>query len=92
MAAPAEAGANRHAVRLYGRPGCHLCDEARRGLLDLRSDGLDFELEEVNIEGDDGLLRRYLERIPVIELDGRVVSELYLDADGLRTRLDTVSA
>jgi glutathione S-transferase len=80
-----------HLVRLYGRPDCHLCDEAREGLLELRSDGLDFELEEVNIEADEELHRRLLERIPVIELDGEIVSELILDSDGLRARLDTLS-
>jgi glutathione S-transferase len=78
-------------VRLYGRPDCHLCDEARRELLDLRSDGLDFELEDVDIDSDDELHRRFLERIPVIELDGEVVSELFLDSAGLRARLDTLS-
>jgi glutathione S-transferase len=78
-------------VRLYGRPDCHLCDEARRGLLDLRSDGLDFRLEEVDIDTDDELHRRFLERVPVIELDGEIVSELFLDSDGLRSRLDTLS-
>jgi len=79
-------------VRLYGRPDCHLCDEARAGLEGLRADGLGFELDEIDIETDDDLLRRYLERIPVIELDGEIVSELWLDADGLRARLDTLSA
>jgi glutaredoxin len=79
-------------VVLYGRPDCHLCDEARRGLLELRSDGLDFELEEIDIDADDGLQRRFMERIPVIELDGEIVSELWLDADGIRARLDTLSA
>jgi glutaredoxin len=77
---------------LYGRPDCHLCDEAREGLQRLQSDGLPFELEEVDIESDEKLLRRYLERIPVIELDGEIVSELGLDADALRARLDTLSA
>jgi glutaredoxin len=76
---------------LYGRPDCHLCDEAREGLQRLQSDGLPFELEEVDIESDEKLLRRYLERIPVIELDGEIVSELGLDADALRARLDTLS-
>ena len=45
-------------VKLYGRPDCHLCDEAREGLLELRSDGLGFELQEVNIEADDELQAR----------------------------------
>jgi glutaredoxin len=79
-------------VVLYGRPDCHLCDEARSGLERLRAGGTAFELEEVDIESDDGLLRRFLERIPVVELNGEIVSELHLDEGGLRARLDTLSA
>jgi len=78
-------------VVLYARPDCHLCDEVRAGLEGLRADGLDFQLDEVDIEGDDELYARFLERIPVIELDGEIISELFLDADGVRTRLDTLS-
>jgi glutaredoxin len=74
-------------VRLYGRPDCHLCDEARDGLLELRADGLDFELEEVDIDSDDELLRHYLERIPVVEVDGEIVSELFLNEQRLTARL-----
>ena len=79
-------------VRLYARPDCHLCDEARAGLESLRSDGLEFELDEVDIDSDDELLRRFLERIPVVELDGEIVSELWLDPDVIRARLGTLSA
>jgi glutathione S-transferase len=78
-------------VVLYGRPDCHLCDRARAGLQELRAGGVAFELEEIDIESDERLLRRFLERIPVIELDGEIVSELWLDADALRARLDTLS-
>ncbi len=74
-------------VTLYERPDCHLCDEARAGLERLRADGVDFEIEEINIEVNDELHARFLERIPVIELDGEIVSELFLDPDGLRARL-----
>jgi glutaredoxin len=81
-----------HRVRLYARPDCHLCDEARAGLESLRSDGLEFELEEVDIDSDDELLRRFLERIPVVELDGEIVSELWLEPDVIRARLGTLSA
>jgi glutaredoxin len=87
-----ESGAKSGVVTLYARPDCHLCDEARSGLEALLADGLDFELEEIDIESDEALLRRYLERIPVVELDGQVVAELGLDLDVLRARLDTVSA
>ena len=77
-------------LTLYGRPDCHLCDEARDAIVALRDDGLRFELREVDIETDDGLLRAYLERIPVVAIDGEVVSELALDRAALRSRLDTV--
>jgi hypothetical protein len=58
----------------------------------MREQGLEFELREIDIDGDDRLLRRYLERIPVVAVDGETVSELTLDADALRARLDTVRA
>lgn len=80
---------SRQTVVLYGRPDCHLCDEAREGLRELLAEGFGFELDEVDIESDDGLLRLYLERIPVIELDGEIVSELFLNADALRMKLRT---
>jgi glutaredoxin len=76
---------------LYARPDCHLCDQARAQLEALRAEGLAFELDEVDIDSDDRLLARYLERIPVLTLDGEIVSELGLDSEGIRARLDTVS-
>lgn len=75
---------------LYSRPGCHLCEQALEELLALHREGYRFELHEVDIESDDELLRRMLERIPVLELNGEVVSELVLDQTSVRSRLDTV--
>jgi glutaredoxin len=77
-------------VSVYSRPGCHLCEEAIAAIVDLREEGLRFELREIDIETDDELHTRYLERIPVVEVDGETVSELELDRDALRARLDTV--
>ena len=74
-------------VTLYGRPGCHLCDEAREAILGV--DGI--ELREVDIDSDDRLLASMLERIPVVEVDGRVVSELVFDADAFLAAIHTVS-
>ena len=79
-------------VTLYGRPGCHLCDEARSGLEALRAQGERFELREIDIEGDDRLHRELLERIPVIEVDGRLACELFLDANAVLALLGTLSA
>jgi hypothetical protein len=77
-------------VTLYTRPGCHLCDEAREAILAMRAELGPFELREVDIDSDDSLHARYLERIPVVEVDGAVVSELGLEPDRLRASLDTV--
>jgi Glutaredoxin-like domain (DUF836) len=76
----------RRIVTLYSRAGCHLCDEARHVLLAVQAE-LPFELVERDIESDDALLRAYLERIPVIEVDGAEAFELFVDAAALRGRL-----
>jgi glutaredoxin len=77
-------------ITLYTRPGCHLCDEARDAIVALRSAMPPFELREVNIEHDDDLLTRYLERIPVVAVDGETVSELQFDLAAREGLLDTV--
>jgi len=73
-------------VTLYGRAGCHLCDDARAALERVRSTH-PFRLEEVDIERDDGLLKAYLERIPVIALDGEELFDFFVDEDALRRKL-----
>ena len=67
---------------LYGRPGCHLCDEARAVL-----ERVGHPFEEVDIEADDEVLARYLERIPVIVLDGAELFDYFVDEADLRARL-----
>jgi len=74
------------AVTLYGRPGCHLCDEARAALLRVRAD-VPFELREIDIDGDDELFKRYLERIPVVSLNGEELFDFEVDEAALRHRL-----
>jgi glutaredoxin len=79
-------------VVVYSRPGCHLCEEAIEALVALHDEGYRFQLQEVDIESEELLLRRLLEKIPVVEIDGVVVSELILDETAVRARLDTVEA
>jgi glutaredoxin len=79
-------------VTLYARAGCHLCDEARDAILALRDEGVGLELREVDIEADERLHAEFMERIPVVEVGGEVVSELVLDVQALRYRLHTVAA
>jgi len=56
-------------VIVYSRPGCHLCDEAKTAIENSRSSDF-YTLEEVNIESDDELLRKYKHDIPVVVIDG----------------------
>jgi glutaredoxin len=79
-------------VTLYGRAGCHLCDEAREAILALLAEGVSLELREVDIEADERLHAELMERIPVVEVEGSIVSELVLDVQALRSRLHTVAA
>ena len=80
-------------VLLFGRPDCHLCDEVRTEIGRLAAErGWDLDLREIDIESDDELFKRYLERIPVVVVEGHVVSELLLDVDALIRRIATVGA
>jgi hypothetical protein len=79
-------------VVVYSRPGCHLCEVAIERLIALHAEGYRFAMHEIDIESDDLLLRRHLEKIPVVEVDGIVASELVYDDAGVRSRLDTVGA
>jgi hypothetical protein len=73
-------------VVLYGRDGCCLCDDAREILLRVRRQR-PFALVERDIDADDELLRAYLERIPVVTIDGAEAFELFVDETELRRRL-----
>jgi hypothetical protein len=69
-------------VVLYGRPGCHLCDDARAVIRRVASVH-PLRLRERNIEESDALLRAYLERIPVVCIDGVERFELFVDEPSL---------
>jgi len=56
-------------VVIYSRPGCHLCDEAKAAILSAGCSD-QFVLEEIDIESDGELLRKYKYDIPVILIDG----------------------
>jgi glutaredoxin len=78
-------------VTLYGKPGCHLCDEARQVVLAARNER-GFDLREVDVSLDPVLYSRYGERIPVVAIDGEEAFEFHVDPAGLRERLDRVAS
>jgi glutaredoxin len=73
-------------LTIYTAPGCHLCEDALAALQPLREE-LGFELIERDITRDDVLHRAYLERIPVIAVDGDELCDYFVDIDLLRARL-----
>jgi glutaredoxin len=74
-------------VIIYSRPGCHLCDEAKAAIFSAGCSE-QFTLEEVNIESDEELLRKYKYDIPVIAING-VESFIHrVDPSEFRTRIN----
>jgi glutaredoxin len=73
-------------LTLYSRPGCHLCDDARAALERVRARA-PFTLREVNIETDDSLHSRYLERIPVVALGDEELFDFFVDETALEAKL-----
>jgi glutaredoxin len=78
-------------VVLYGKAGCHLCEDARDEIEAVRRER-QFDLTEVDVSLDPVLHRRYGERIPVVEVNGDEVFELGLDRLALARLLDTVDS
>jgi glutaredoxin len=77
-------------VTLYGKPGCHLCDEARAVVTEALA-GRNVDLEEVDVTLDPALEHRYGERIPVLAVDGEELFQYFVDARALAERLDKVT-
>ncbi|MFM6851354.1 MAG: glutaredoxin family protein [Terrabacter sp.] len=73
-------------VVLLGRPGCHLCEEARE-VVDRVASELGVAWSEQSIDDDPELLRRYAEQIPVTFVDGRRHDFWRVDEARLRAAL-----
>ena len=78
-------------MTLYGKPGCHLCDEAREVVARVRAEH-PFELREVDVSLDPGLNREYGERIPVLSLNGEELFDFFVEEAVLVERLCRVDS
>ena len=74
-------------VRLIGKPGCHLCDDAR-AVIERVCGEASVTWDEVSIEDDPALADQYWEQIPVVLLDGRPFDFWRVDPARLRDALD----
>jgi hypothetical protein len=73
-------------VKLYSRPGCHLCEDARVVIASVCAE-LGEEFIELSILDDAELLARYSEEIPVTLVDGRQHDFWRVDSSRLRAAL-----
>ncbi|MFI6845904.1 glutaredoxin family protein [Kitasatospora sp. NBC_00085] len=73
-------------VTLVGKPGCHLCDDAREVIVRVAGE-LGASFEERDITQDEELYRKYWEQIPVTLIDGRQHDFWRVDERRLRAAL-----
>ena len=66
-------------LTLYSRNQCHLCDEMKAGLHALQA-RFRFDLDVVDIDRDDALVRRYGEDVPVLAHGARELCRHRLDS------------
>lgn len=78
-------------VTFYTKPGCHLCEDAKREIE--RAGGRDaYTFEEINILSDPELQRRYATEIPVVLIDGTHAFKYALTAEDFRRALRKAEA
>jgi len=56
-------------VEIYSRPGCHLCDEAKK-VIERVHRRVAFGLKVINVETDKDLEKQYGEQVPVVLING----------------------
>jgi hypothetical protein len=81
-----DAGGAGPRVTLIGKPGCHLCDEARDVVARVTAE-LGEQFEELSILDDPDLNARYWEQIPVTLVDGEQHDFWRVSEDRLRAAL-----
>ncbi|WP_327296035.1 MULTISPECIES: glutaredoxin family protein [unclassified Streptomyces] len=73
-------------VTLVGKPGCHLCDDARV-VVSAVCEEVGAAWEEKDITRDSALNEAYWEQIPVVLIDGDQHTFWRVDPDRLRRAL-----
>lgn len=74
-------------VLLLGKPGCHLCDDARAIVTEVLAEFPAATFAETSILDDPELLDAYAEEIPVVLIDGKVHTIWRVDPARLRKAL-----
>ena len=73
------------ALIIYSRPGCHLCEEMKTLVTRvIERTNTAVRLEEINVETDPDLERRFGLEVPVLLLNGRKVAKFRVSEDDLK--------
>jgi glutaredoxin len=75
-----------HRITLLGKPGCHLCEDARAVISRVAAE-LGVPWEEVDIDSSEELREKYWEMIPVTLVDGVQHDFWRVSEDRLRAAL-----
>ncbi len=78
-------------VIFYTRPGCHLCDEARRHIIAAGGAGR-YTFEEIDIDAEPALVRRYGVDIPVVVIDDTVAFKHRMTSDDFKAAIGKAEA
>ncbi|MDA0366036.1 MAG: glutaredoxin family protein [Chloroflexi bacterium] len=78
-------------VTLFGRPTCHLCEQAEAALTPL-TERLGARLVHVNVEADPELDARFGLAIPVVLVDGTEVTRAPIDVSAVRSAIVAAAA
>lgn len=76
-----------HRIVLYGKPGCHLCEEALTLLHGLQNE-FALTIQEVDITTDANVFKQYFEKIPVLLIDERALLAAPIQVAQVRVALN----
>ena len=74
-------------ITVYSRKNCHLCDVAVESLESIKAE-LNFVIEKIYIDGNDELINKYSEEVPVIHIDGLHHDIFRVDLERFRSSLE----
>jgi glutaredoxin len=73
-------------VVLYSRKGCHLCELVKETLTKLQGRG-SFSWQDIDVESDEELRRKFTDEVPVVFIDGRKAFKYHMDEREFLRRL-----
>ena len=74
-------------ITIYGRTGCHLCEDALKIVQAMQAE-LNFDIEEILIDGNEELEKLYGEKIPVTHIDGQHHDFWRVDPERFKSSLE----